>query len=153
MPDADYRGPEDAKKGDLNDLLQELRILLQGAQVLTAFLTVLPFNAGFEKLNGTEKWLFLVTFLCSLISLVFFTAPAAMHRLMRPVENRERFKDFATRLIIIGLVPASVALVLSSQIVTSAVMGEPLSWIVAGMVTAIIGVVWWIVPIARRGEI
>jgi hypothetical protein len=38
---------EASEEGSLNDMLQELRILLQGAQVLTAFLIVLPFNQGF----------------------------------------------------------------------------------------------------------
>ena len=146
-------GQEGGDEGDFNDMLQELRILLQGAQVLTAFLTILPFSAGFEKINDTEKWLYLVTFICSLTSLVFFTAPAAIHRLARPVQNRERFKDLATRLIVIGLVPASLALAFSSQIVTSAVVGEPMSWVVAGLVAAIIGVLWWIIPLARKREI
>jgi hypothetical protein len=35
---------EVSEEGSLDDMLQELRILLQGAQVLTAFLIVLPFN-------------------------------------------------------------------------------------------------------------
>ncbi len=42
---------------DFSDLLQELRVLLQGAQVLTAFLIVLPFNAGFARLQpGEKRW-------------------------------------------------------------------------------------------------
>jgi hypothetical protein len=137
---------------DLNDLLQENRILLQGAQVLTAFLTILPFNAGFEKVNDTEKWLFLATFLCSLTSLVFLTAPAAIHRLARPVQNRQRFKNLATRLIVIGLVPASLALVFSTQLVTSAAVGEPVSWVVAAIIALIIGVLWWALPLARKQD-
>ena len=154
MADAEHRTNEEDKEDDpdFNDLLQENRIFLQGAQVLTAFLTILPFNEGFEKVNDTEKWLFLVTFMCSLTSLVLFTAPAAMHRLARPVQHRERFKDLATRLIVIGLVPASLALALYAQIVTSAVMGEPLSWIVAGVVAAIIGVLWWVIPLMRKEQ-
>ncbi len=146
--DADMPSPN-----SLADILQELRILLQGAQVLTAFLTILPFNSGFDRLDETERWIFLVTFMCSLTSLIFFAAPAAMHRLMRPVVDRTRYKDFITRLMIIGLVPASVALVLSSQIVTSVVIGEPLSWVVAVIVAVIIGLLWWAIPIIRRDEL
>ncbi|MGA7733532.1 MAG: DUF6328 family protein [Chloroflexia bacterium] len=151
---------EDRKKGDdkqgdddLNDLLQENRILLQGAQVLTAFLTILPFSQGFEKVNDTEKWLYLATFMCSLTSLVLFTAPAAMHRLARPLQDRQHYKDIATRLIVVGLVPASLALAFSSQIVTSAVVGEPVSWIVAGVVAAIIGALWWVIPLTMKEDI
>ncbi|MGC8035720.1 DUF6328 family protein, partial [Salmonella enterica] len=36
--------------GDLSDLLNELRILLPAAQLLTAFLITLPFNSGFSQI-------------------------------------------------------------------------------------------------------
>ena len=138
---------------DLNDMLQENRILLQGAQVLTAFLTILPFSQGFAQLNETDTWLYLVTFICSLASLIFFAAPSAIHRLARPVQDREGFKNLATRLIVMGLVPASLALAFSAQIVTSAAVGEPASWIVAGVVAALIGALWWVIPLTHKREI
>ena len=48
MPHAQHQD-EDGQpgdEGDLSDLLSELRILLPGAQMLTAFLIILPFNGG-----------------------------------------------------------------------------------------------------------
>ena len=57
---------EVSEEGSLDDMLQELRILLQGAQVLTAFLIVLPFNQGFDKIHDFEKWVYTATFLCSM---------------------------------------------------------------------------------------
>jgi hypothetical protein len=147
------QGDQKNDDGKLEEMLQEIRILLQGAQVLTAFLIILPFNAGFDKLNDSEKWLYLVTFVCSLTSLVFFTAPAAIHRLARPVQDRKRYKDLSTRLLIIGMVFASLALILSSQIAVSAVMGEPVSWIVAGIAAAVIGALWWVIPIMQRDKL
>src|SRR5690349_14529275 len=91
------KGQHDETK-ELSDLLQELRILQQGVQVLTAFLTILPFSQGFERVDDTEKWVYLATFLCSVTGLVFFSAPAAHHRLARPLMHKERFKEFATRM-------------------------------------------------------
>lgn len=146
----EQKGEENEDNGKIADMLQELRILLQGAQVLTAFLVILPFNSGFEKIDNTEKWIYLASFVCSLTSLIFFTAPAAMHRLARPVHSRKRYKDVSTMMMIIGLVPASLALVLTSQIATSAVVGEPISWIVAAFVAVVIGVLWWVIPLVNR---
>ncbi len=74
--------------GDLGDMHQELRILLPGAQVLTAFLIVLPFNQGFPEIRHSEKWIYLATFLCSIGSLVFLSSSAAHHRLERPLRDR-----------------------------------------------------------------
>ncbi|HKP52730.1 MAG TPA: DUF6328 family protein [Chloroflexia bacterium] len=148
------QGKEDSDEGhdekDLNDLLQELRILLQGVQVLTAFLTILPFNQGFEKVDATEKWVYLATFVCSISGLIIFSAPAAQHRIARPLMDRVRFKDFATRMIIIGLVPSSLALVLATQLVVAQVIGGVLSLIVAGLVAVLIGVLWWILPLVHK---
>jgi hypothetical protein len=153
--------PKDGKQGkedkdeehdekDLNDLLQELRILLQGVQVLTAFLTILPFNQGFDKIEEAEKWVYLATFICSISGLIIFSAPAAQHRIARPLMDRVRFKEFATRMIIVGLVPSSLALVLATQLVVAQVIGGALSLIVAGLVALLIGTLWWVLPLVHK---
>jgi len=140
--------------GDLTDLLGELRVLLPGAQTLTAFLIILPFNSGFAQIREEEKVVYLVTFLCSVTSLVLFTAPAAHHRLQRPLRDREGFKTLATRFIIAGLVPLSVALVLATQLVVSEVVpGRVFSWIVAGILAVMILVVWWVTPLRRHATL
>lgn len=140
--------------GDLTDLLGELRVLLPGAQTLTAFLIILPFNTGFAEITGVEKVVYAITFICSLISLVFFTAPAAQHRLQRPLRDRPGFKELATRLVIIGLIPLSIALVLASQLVLSQVIKtEWVSWFVAGGFALAIGVLWWVMPLGRRNRL
>src|SRR3712207_4445300 len=99
---------------DLGDLLQEMRVLLQGAQVLTAFLVILPFNQRFADLSEREEWVYVATFLLSVVSLVLLSAPAAHHRLVRPLVDRERFKNSSTRFLIGGLVAISLALVLAA---------------------------------------
>lgn len=137
----------EAADGDLSDMLEELRILLPGTQTLTAFLIILPFNAGFSEIRNEEQAVYVVTFLCSLIALVLFTVPAAHHRLQRPLLDREAFKNRATRLMIIGLVPLSIALVLATQLVISTVVPTRwISWSVAGLLALLILTLWWIIP-------
>ncbi len=90
MSDQEVRGvspvrlPGGHDVNDMTELLQELRILLPGAQLLTSFLIILPFTQGFSTIVQSEKRVFIATFLCSLASLVLFSAPAAQHRIMRP---------------------------------------------------------------------
>ncbi len=145
----DLRADDDP---DLNDLLQELRILLQGAQVLTAFLTIVPFSEGFSRLDQFERLVFLVTFVSSLTSLIFISAPAAQHRLQRPLRDRERFKRFATRMTLVGLGALSVALILAAQLVSNEVVGFNLSIMVSVVVAALIGVFWWLLPVMSRRD-
>ena len=146
-------GSPESEDGDLSDLLNELRVLLPGVQTLTAFLIILPFNGGFGQIRQEEKVVYLITFVCSVTSLVLFTAPAAQHRLQRPLRDREGFKTLATRLIVAGLVPLSVALVLATQLVISEVVATRwVSWSVAGALAALILAIWWVVPIRRQAR-
>jgi hypothetical protein len=144
----------DAEDHDLSDLLQELRILLQGVQVLTAFLIVLPFSEGFVRIDQIEKWVYLATFVSSVTGLIFISAPAAQHRLQRPLRNRNRvrFKHFATRMILVGLAAFSIALVMAAQLVSNEVVGFQPSLVVAGLVAALIGTVWWVIPMTSKGQ-
>jgi len=121
-----------------------LRVLQQGVQVLTGFLIVLPFYQAFGQINGAEKVVYIVTFACSLCSLILFSAPAAQHRLEWPHYDRARFKLLATRMIILGLVPLSLALILATQLVVAQVVGG-LPAVLAGVaVGALIGAAWWL---------
>lgn len=63
---------------EVTELLGELRVLLPGAQTLTAFLIILPFNGEFATSTRLEQWVYLATFLCSISSL------ALLHRASRP---------------------------------------------------------------------
>ena len=135
---------------DLSDLLEEVRILQQGAQMLTAFLILLPFSAGFAKIGLVERWIYLATFLSAVASLVFLSAPAAQHRLERPLLDRSRFKDVATRTVIAGVVFLSFALGLATLLVISEVLGGLAGQIAAVSVAGCIAVLWWIVPIRRQ---
>ena len=139
--------------GDLSDLLSELRVLLPGAQMLTAFLIILPFNGGFAQIQRGEKYVYVATFLCALASLIFFAAPAAQHRLQRPLLDRERFKHRANQLVVAGLLFLSLALILATQLVLDEVLRLAwLSWGVAGVAGGLIGVVWWLIPVRLRGS-
>jgi hypothetical protein len=140
----------DRRGDDLGDLLQEIRVLIQGAQVLTAFLVILPFSAGFDDLSQPERWVYVATFALAVLALVLFSAPAAQHRLARPLLQRELFKDQATRFLIAGLAAISIALVLATQLVVSEVVGARWSLFWAGAVGVGVLVFWWIYPLHRR---
>ena len=145
--------PPEHQDGDLSDMLEELRILLPGTQTLTAFLIILPFNSNFSQIRDEEKAVYLITFLCTVISLMLFTAPAAHHRLQRPLRDREAFKNRTTRLMIAGLVPLSIALVLATQLVLSEVVHQRwASWTVAGVLALFVLGLWWIFPLRRRSK-
>ncbi|MEO5932805.1 MAG: DUF6328 family protein [Duganella sp.] len=146
LKDPRRRDDEDDDDGDFSDMLSEMRILLPGAQMLSAFLIILPFNTGFAHIDHTEKLLFLATFFLSLTSLVLLSAPAVQHRLMRPLKDRARFKRVATKQIVAGSFTLAIALVLGTDLVISEVFGATVGMAMAGAMAALVAIAWWLMP-------
>ena len=145
--DADL--PED---GDFSDMLSEMRIVLPGAQMLAAFLIILPFNGGFRNIVQSEKYVFLATLFFALSSLILLSGPAVQHRVMRPLMNRERFKRYATRQIVAGTVAIGIALVLGTNLVVSEVFGHRIGLAVAAAIGIIVSSVWWLLPLWLKSK-
>src|SRR6201993_1970983 len=78
------RSETEAQRLDRNwvSLLQELRVVQTGVQLLTGFLLTLPFQQRFDILNTTMRVIYLVTVGCSVAATILLEAPVAMHRLL-----------------------------------------------------------------------
>lgn len=133
--------------GDLSDMLSELRILLPGAQMLTAFLIILPFNGGAREIIEAQRYIFLVTFFFALTSLVLLSAPAIQHRLMRPLVSKSRFKRMASNQIVAGSLALGLAFTLGTNLVLSAVFGQVIGLVAAGGMASMIAAIWMILPL------
>lgn len=132
--------------GDMSDMLSELRILLPGAQMLTAFLIILPFSAGARQIIDGDSMVFLATFFFALSSLVLLSAPAIQHRLMRPLMNRERFKRMATRQIVAGSGALGLAFTLGTNLVISSVFGKLMGNAASATMALLIICLWCLLP-------
>lgn len=142
--------PPDSNDEPFDDLLQEIRVLLSGSQVLTAFLVTVPFSSGFSRLDGFERGIYAATFLTALLSLLLFATPAAHHRLAWPLHDRARFKRFSTRMVVAGLIPLSVSLILGTHLVLTEAVGAVWTTWATGIVTLVIVVLWWTTPLTLR---
>lgn len=147
LPSSVALGGAPHEEGDLSDLLSELRILLPGAQMLTAFLIILPFNAGARQIVLSERLCFLATFFFAMCSLILLSAPAIQHRLMRPLVCRARFKRLATRQIVAGSGALALALVLGTNLVISTVFGRLIGNVASLTLALAIVALWWILPL------
>jgi len=110
-------------------------------------------HGGFDQIGQEERYVYLATFLYALVSLIFFAAPAAQHRLQRPLIDREGFKHRANRLVVAGLAFLSVALCLATQLVLDEVLHLAwLYWATAAVVALLISIIWWAIPLRSRGR-
>lgn len=63
-----------------NELLQELRVMQTGVQVLAAFLVVLPFQARFEILGTVDEVVYIVLLVAATLLILLMITPVAVHR-------------------------------------------------------------------------
>ncbi|HZG64836.1 MAG TPA: DUF6328 family protein, partial [Rubrobacteraceae bacterium] len=89
---------------EIAELLQELRVVLPGVQVLFAFLLTVPFSARFGEVSALEQTFFFGTLVCTGLSTILLLAPSAHHRLLWRRQAREHRLRVANRLAIAGII-------------------------------------------------
>lgn len=136
---------------NLTELLSETRIILPGTEVFLGFLMTLPFTNRFGALNDEERLVYLSTFFATLLAVACFVAPAAYHRIARPIRHKARFKVFANTFIVGGLAFASAAFVLVTYLVTS-VVAPGIKAASSALMAVVILTLWWVVPLARMHD-
>jgi hypothetical protein len=132
-----------------NELLQELRSLIPGAQVLLGFLLAISFTNEFGDLTDGERYVYYGTLVSTAVALVLFMAPAAHHRL----RFREGDKDYllrkANREAIAGTVASSLALTGVFYLVTDLVFGTPEAIVAAAAFFVFAAWRWWALALLR----
>jgi hypothetical protein len=126
-------------------LLQELRVVLPGVQVLLAFLFAVPFAPGFEELDDVGRGVFGVAMLGSLLAVICMLAPAAMHRFGDRTARRARL-TWSIRLTMVGFVFLGIALIAALWAVARHVYGTPTTYLVVIPVSLAIPALWWLLP-------
>ena len=131
------------------NLLQELRVILPGVQVLMAFLFTAPFAARFEQLEGIELASYFVALSCSVLASVTFIMPTAFHRAAGPTVRSARLV-WSVRMTVAGLVFLAGALVATTYCVTHFVFGGRWALGVTVVLALAILNLWLLLPTAVR---
>jgi hypothetical protein len=135
---------------ELAELLQELRIVLPGVQVLFAFLLTVPFSARFGSVSSVQQAVFFATLVCTALSTGLLLAPSAHHRLLWRKHAREHRLRVANRLAIAGLILLVVAIVGVMFVITDVLFGSTAAALATAAITAFFLYVWFVLPIRYR---
>jgi predicted membrane channel-forming protein YqfA (hemolysin III family) len=144
---------EDGKKDldrELIELLNELRVVLPGVQVLFAFLLTVPFTNQFSQISNAQRQVFFVTFLLTTASTALLIAPSAYHRLRWRQHDKEQMLRTANRLSIGGMVFLTFALVCAAFLVTDLIFHATMAALVTAAVAGFFVWFWWGLPLLRR---
>lgn len=145
-------GPVSPKREnrELIELLNELRILLPGVQVLFAFLLTVPLTGRFANLSRFEKGMYLCAFFASAAAAVMLTAPTAFHRIQWRRGDKEALLIVSNRLAVAGLGFLAVAMVAVVGLVSNLVTSNGVALELTAGVAIIIVVLWFAIPIWHR---
>jgi len=152
-PRADGRNETFEERLDRNwmELLQELRVLQTGVQLVAGFLLTLPFQSRFETLDDYQTGLYLTNVALAALTVALILLPVSVHRRL----FRKRLKatlvssaDRITKVALGGVVLVSVG---TSSLVFDVAAGRTAGLIAGGALLAVLLVLLVYVPI-RLGK-
>jgi hypothetical protein len=150
--DHDARGETSLQRLDRNwsNLLQELRVVQTGVQLLTGFLLTLPFQPRFDELDDSMRLIYLGSVSSAVAATVLLVAPVGLHRVLFRQRRLASLVTAAHRLAYAGLLLLGAALVGMIMIVFDAVAGHLSAYIAGGVATAAFAMFWVILPLMIR---
>jgi hypothetical protein len=135
---------------ELMELLQELRVVLPGVQVLLAFLLTVPFQQRFAQLPGSLRNAFFASVVCATLATVLLIAPSAHHRLRWRARDKERLLRIGNQMAIWGTVFLGAAIVLAVYVVTNVLFTSELALATAIAAVVVFAGIWYALPMFGR---
>jgi predicted membrane channel-forming protein YqfA (hemolysin III family) len=135
---------------ELIELLNELRVVLPGVQVLFAFLLTVPFTNQFARITNGQRQIFFATFLLTAAATALLIAPSAYHRLRWRQHDKAQMLVTANRLSIGGMVFLTLALVSASFLVADLMFHATAAVLLTAAVAGLFLWFWWGLPLLRK---
>jgi Family of unknown function (DUF6328) len=137
---------------ELGELLQELRVILPGVQVLLAFLLTAPFQQRFAGIPGSMRNAFFAAIACATLATAFLIAPSAHHRMRWRAGDKERLVRMGNRMAIVGTVFLAAAIVLALYVVTDVLFTTDLAVLTALGALVVFAGLWYVLPLLGRSR-
>ncbi|WP_340537287.1 DUF6328 family protein [Nocardioides sp. GXZ039] len=135
-----------------NELLQEVRVVQTGVQILTGFLLTVPFSSRWDSLDDVQVAMYLCVLSGSVATTGFVLSPVAFHRLVFRRNQRAWLVQSGHHaaqagLVLLGLTCAGVV-ALVFDVAVSRTVG-----LVAGIaVVVFFAILWGAAPALRRAQ-
>jgi Family of unknown function (DUF6328) len=148
--DNEQESPAERANRELIELLNELRVALPGVQVLFAFLLTVPFSQRFDQLDASDRRVYYSAVIAAVATTICLIAPTAHHRLRFRDRVKEQLLRAANIFAIVGLVLLAYAIGAVTYVITDVIYPGSAPRIVAAVLAAAFGIVWFVVPMFYR---
>ena len=135
---------------ELIELLNELRVALPGVQVLFAFLLIVPFSQGFQRMTELQRDVYFASVLTTALSTLLLIAPSSMHRIEWRQRDKEALLQTSNALAIAGLIFLALGMTTVLFLITDVLFSGIAIALVTGIAAGLFALVWFVVPLVRR---
>lgn len=148
----DGRDETAEERADRNwsEVLQELRVMQTGAQILTGFLLALAFQPAFADLDADQRAFYLWLVVLSALSSIVALAPVAVHRVLFRRGAKPEVVSLGHVCLVIALVTVSVLLLSVVTFVFDVVLGHGSLWWVVAPLAVLLLALWVVAPTVMR---
>jgi hypothetical protein len=151
----DGRNESAAERADRNwnEVLQELRVMQTGTQILTGFLLALAFQPAFSDLSDGQRVVYLSLVVLSALSSIVALAPVALHRVLFQQRAKPQVVAYGHAALVTALVTVSVLLVGVVGFVFDVVLDSASALIAVTALTLLIVALWIAAPLSIRSRL
>lgn len=150
--DADGRDESSNERADRNwnEVLQELRVMQTGTQILAGFLLALAFQPAFSDLDAPQRAFYLALVVLATLSAVVALAPVALHRALFARHEKQIVVAFGHAALVTSLATVALLLVGVLVFVVDIVLDATAASIVGVAASVVVAVLWIVVPLSLR---
>jgi hypothetical protein len=151
----DGRDETELERCDRNlvELLQEVRVVQTGIQILFGFLLTVAFQPKFQKLSSFQKADYFGTLLAAAITLIMLTAPSSWHRILFRRGDKAHLVDVANRFTMTGLATMGITVIGVVMLLSDIAFPTPVTVIITTIAVVACAMAWYVMPLARRREL
>jgi hypothetical protein len=146
------QGQSESLETEVEQVLEEARMVLPGIQALFGFQLIVVFNDRFgQSLGDPGKRMHLAAVVLTAVAIGLIMAPAAYHRQAERGRVSRYFADYASFLITLAMAPLAIALAMEVALVAFLVTGQPAlgALIGLGLILFLIWL-WYMFPAYRK---
>ncbi|MEJ3657909.1 DUF6328 family protein [Actinomycetes bacterium KLBMP 9759] len=140
-------GPLQRADRNMSELLQELRVAQTGVQILFAFLLSMSFTERFRDVDDTQRWMYVVTLLLSVLTAGLLVAPAAAHRITFGRGMKIETVQLGHRLFSSGLATLALTLTGAVLLVLDVAVGRTFAIVTAVVSGLVLMGLWFVLPL------
>jgi hypothetical protein len=148
-PDGRNETPLERCDRNLVELLQEVRVVQTGVQVLFAFLLTAPLAARFPQLSSFQRYDYFVTLLATGAAAILLIGPTAYHRILFRRGDKEHLVQVANRLTLAALAFVAISMTGALLLVTDLMFDGVVVFATVGFATFGCVVCWCLMPLLR----